>query len=122
MVNIIGIISAIIAVISALVSAYFSHRSILSSERARRQQYFSELRQWADEVTGVLSRASHLCKYTSVSELKTGDVVLLMTELSSLIDRGRWFFPNIIPNKYGQDKPEASKGIRQVTLTRLVAI
>ena len=117
-----GIISAVIAVVSALISVYFSHRSILSVEKSRKQQYFIELRQWADETSNILSSVSHLCATDSSSVCLVEEIRALKIQLSSLIDRGRWFFPNVLPEMFGQNKSEASKGIRKAVLTRLVLV
>lgn len=38
-----------------------------------------------------------------------------------MIDRGRWFFPNIKSDDYGKDKPSAFQGYRHEVLDSLVA-
>ena len=121
--TIIGIASATIAVVSAVVSGLFSRQSIRTAERSRRQQYFSELRCWGEEASDVLSKAVHLCgsdptviKIINISEQRHE----ISVRLSSLIDSGRWFFPNSFPDQLGEEKPGAYKGVRQAILSRLV--
>jgi hypothetical protein len=45
----------------------------------------------------------------------------LLLKLSSLIEQGRFYFPNISPNGYGIEKPPAYRGYRNVALDFLVA-
>jgi len=45
----------------------------------------------------------------------------LLVRLSSQIEQGRFYFPNIKPNEHGQDKPPAYRGYRNVALDFLVA-
>jgi hypothetical protein len=45
---------------------------------------------------------------------------VILVRLSSLIDRGRWFFPNELQEGIGLDKPEAYQGYRHSVLDSLV--
>ena len=71
----------------------------------------------------MLSRAVHVC---DLDPTLTESINLenqkhdLLVQLSSLVDRGRWFFPNVMPELVGHQKPGAFKGIRQAILSRLV--
>jgi hypothetical protein len=44
----------------------------------------------------------------------------LAAEISSLIDEGRWLFPNHHPNAYGQEKAKINHGFRDNRLDPLV--
>src|SRR5205085_9721375 len=90
---------------------------------ATKQKYFEDLHKWAEGLTDLLSEAVHLC------ELDPAKVVgesffdrrhRIRTALSSMIDRGRWFFPNVDSEKYGKDKPLAFRGYRHEVLDSLV--
>lgn len=116
----------IIAAISALIGAfvgYFTHRGVTSQERTRKQQYFSELRHWADEAVYTLSHVVHLseidpslCKEPSFFNRQHK----LKIDISSIVDRGRWFFPNLEHTKYGDWKPDAYQGFRHPAIDTLV--
>jgi hypothetical protein len=45
----------------------------------------------------------------------------LRSQLSALIDRGRWFLPNDSPEDYGATKPAAFRGVRHGALDALVS-
>jgi hypothetical protein len=45
----------------------------------------------------------------------------IRTSLSSMIDRGKWFFPNLKAEEIGQTKEKAYRGYRQEILNSLVA-
>ena len=116
------IIAAISALIGALVG-FITHRGVTSQERARKQQYFSDLRQWADEAVNILSEAVHICEIDpSLCEAPSffNRRHKLKVNISSLIDRGRWFFPNLKHTEYGEWKPEAYKGFRHPALDSLI--
>jgi hypothetical protein len=118
-----SVTSAVIALASAVVSVYFSRRSLRMSMFQVRMQYFGDLRKWADEVAGTLSAAVHLCdlehKHCSAAEhaRRRHD---LRAHLSALIDRGRWFFPNTDHESVGTHKEGAYRGYRPEVLDCLV--
>ena len=82
-------------------------------------QYFSDVRNWADQVTESISRLIHLTSIEDDSHRQQtwGE---LRANLSALIDRGRWFFPNEFEQEYGHEKPPAYRGYRQRILDHLV--
>jgi hypothetical protein len=88
-----------------------------------KQKYFEDLRKWADELTDILSEAVHLCELDPkrvVGEAFFDRRMRIRTALSSMIDRGRWFFPNVDSGEHGRDKPLAFRGYRHEVLDSLV--
>lgn len=88
------------------------------------QDYFATLRVWADQVSDLLSEAIHFseldpkrCPDEAFFERRN----MIRISLSSYIDRGRWFFPNLHTDRHGQDKEVAFRGYRPEILNSLVA-
>jgi hypothetical protein len=88
------------------------------------QDYFATLRAWADQASSQLSEAIHFAELDP-QRLPDGAFFerrhRIRIALSSFIDRGRWFFPNLHTDKHGQEKEGAFRGYRQQVLNGLVA-
>jgi len=82
-----------------------------------------ELRKWADAVSERMTDAIFLCDLDP-PQLLEGEFFrkrhILRTRLSALIDRGRWFLPNINDDGHGKSKPIAYQGHRQLALECVV--
>ncbi|MDD4840023.1 MAG: hypothetical protein PHE93_05110 [Clostridia bacterium] len=48
------------------------------------------------------------------------DKIDYLIELSSLVELGRFYFPNVIKDKYGNEKPLAYQGYRDMSLEYLI--
>lgn len=127
----ISVVSALVAALSVLCVFYFALKNYRREKANQnmsyflaKQKYFEDLRQWADQLTDVLSEAVHLCELDppSVAGESFFDRRLRIRRiLSSMIDRGRWFFPNVVSDEHGRDKPLAFRGYRHEVLDSLVA-
>src|SRR5207237_621471 len=111
----ISMFAALVSAVAAICTIYFASKNFRREQINQtltyvdtKQKYFEDLHKWAEELTDLLSEAVHLC------ELDPAKVVgesffdrrhRIRTALSSMIDRGRWFFPNVDSEKYGKDKP-----------------
>ncbi len=118
-----SLLASITGVVFSLWALRAQSRANQVSATAARNQYFSELRKWADEACGTLSVAVHLCdldpaKCQSPSFFERRHAAL--TQLSGLIDRGRWFFPNDKTEVANSDRPRAYQGYRHKVLDSLV--
>jgi hypothetical protein len=113
----IAIISAVISLGGALASAYFSYRGLRDARLnqflqtvAVRDQYFARLRSWADEALGLLAEAVHSCDLDP-KKMPSGQFFMkrhdLRVRLSAVVDRGRWFFPNVRIDEHGSHKEES---------------
>jgi len=128
--TLVAIVSAAIALVSAAVSAFFSYQSL---RRARldqvfkaidtRERYFGRLQSWSDEVLGLMAHAVHLCDLDP-KKLPPGEFFMkrhdLRVRLSAMIDKGRWFFPNVDYETHGTHKEEAFRGYRQSVLNSIM--
>ena len=81
------------------------------------EQYFNSVRAWAEQVCHAISEATHIIEH---SELNGGHKRPVLVRLSSLIDTGRWYFPNQWKDDYGTHKEPAYRGIRQPVLDYVV--
>ena len=116
-------ISAFIAVISAFIAVRNLRLTVkkfnMDSLKWQRD-YFADLNKWADSCVDTLAESVHLCDVDPASLptfFQTRNS--LMSRLSSLTDRGRFFFPNY-ENDYGTNKPSAFQGYRHEVLDALV--
>jgi hypothetical protein len=133
-----AVISAVAAFASVIAAIVLGRRaeffSVAERQRAdahaaseRRHASFNtvsewsrDLREWAGEAVDVLSEATYLCETEESSE-HHAQIFSCRHRLSSLIDRGRFFLPNIRRDEWGLHKPYAYRGFRHSGLDPLVA-
>jgi hypothetical protein len=130
--TLVQLISAVVASVAAVVSIYFSMRTRKDGLIQQRVQVLSlkrrtdmELRKWADAVSERMTEAIFLCDLDP-KRLAEGEFFrkrhVLRARLSALIDRGRWFLPNINDDGHGKEKPVAYQGHRQLALNCVVEV
>lgn len=132
-------LGVVVAGLAALLAGYYSKKTIDNARRAEMlvqeanehafhsnllnahswlDQYLTNVRIWAEEACDNISIAIHAVQ---VDGLRRDELLhTSLHKLSSLIDRGRWFFPNLWSDEYGQHKEPAYHGIRQPILDYLV--
>ncbi len=120
---IIAVLSAGIAVISALIARGETRRQRkLQTERLRQSIDAASL-DWGNAAIDTLARAA---MFARTRQLQTNDggflanKANLMVALSTLVDRGRMFFPNLNPDKKGAEKEGAYRGHRPPVLDALM--
>ncbi|MEM1160363.1 MAG: hypothetical protein AAGJ28_05475 [Pseudomonadota bacterium] len=129
--GIIGFLSAIIAAVAAATSVLFARRSARRQSQLQevelanwKNQYLAEIRHWADDCMHALSKGAHLCDLDP-EKIQTPSLFerrhALMIDLSSLIDRGRWFFPNEHLSANRTERRIFFRGFRDPLLDPLVA-
>jgi hypothetical protein len=127
----IALISLVLSLASLLTSvmfAFISHRQEKFNERLQRtqlqMQYFSELRDWADEVCELIAKAIHHAELDPV-RMQDGAFFRrrnrLRSKLASLIDRGRWFFPSVTNTQVAAGEPARYLGYHGELLNGLVS-
>lgn len=81
------------------------------------EHYFDAVRGWADEATCAIARAIHLedAGLTDASR----ELFELRSTLSALLDRGRWYFPNLAHDATGHRNEPAYRGVRRPILDHL---
>jgi hypothetical protein len=117
---------------AALVSWHFArqasrlrHEALDLAKLNWATQYLSDIRAWAAEVNDCIARSAHLFPLEGdqgKTNLSQEVLNREMAILSSCIDRGRWFFPNLKESDFGTWKHDAYKGFRHKTLDPLVEI
>ncbi len=129
--DVIALVSAIIALMSLLAVAFFAwvnYRRERLNQKIQyanlKQQYFAALRAWSDQLSEVLSEAIHFaeldpakCPPGSFFERRNK----LRVTISSMIDRGRWFFSNLHTEEVAGQREKAFRGYRQEVLNTLVS-
>jgi len=81
-----------------------------------------EVRQWADQVIDAAGCAISLCyafEIPMVHDEFMRERASTLKNISSLLDKGRIFFPNVDHDKRGLHKVEAYRGLRQPVLNRV---
>ncbi|MCK8462541.1 hypothetical protein MUY35_01590 [Aliiroseovarius sp. S1339] len=93
--------------------AEFSKRlAKFNAKQGAREQLLS----WASESMDELSRAYVLCQHGKDHDER----LMIMSSLTSLIDKGRWLLPNHEHEHFGKNKESAFTGFRQGPLDDLV--
>lgn len=108
----------VIAGLSLLLSGTLALFYVRDRERARyliSNDYIRELLGWHNKVIDVLMRFRHLHRQQQSTEFQED-----LACLSSLIEQGRFYFPNLVQNKFGANKPAAYRGYRNLALDFLV--
>lgn len=109
-----NLISYVALIVSATLAVfYLKDRS--HARYAIERDYCNQLLIWHASVVELLIE---LC---ASSDRNVDAKHSSLIKLSSLIEQGRFYFPNITPKNYGQDKPPAYRGYRNVALDFLVA-
>ena len=115
-----AIASAGVAAISAVVSVYYSHRSTQYALRSAQNQYEDHMRVWAERTVDVTAQLVELLSNEDGEQEFNARRGQLVASLRCQIDKGRWFFPNLLEDQKGAWKPPAFRGIRQPILNVLV--
>ena len=116
------IISALVAVVSAIVARGETRAQRQLQQAAVRVEIDRQSLDWGDEVIDTLADAGALA--TSTASMTSQEFLSrrdsLGARLSALADRGRLFFPNYKPHTKGQDKDGAYKGHRPPILFAVI--
>ncbi|MFY7927841.1 MAG: hypothetical protein ACOVS5_03130 [Oligoflexus sp.] len=122
-------ISAVVAIASAVLASRSSRDADKYQEQASlallkqnqlrerqwAEQYFADVRDWANEVCAAIAEALHLSRYPEIAS-DPNNRLWIEAKISRLLDTGRWYFPNHWSDDYGKNKEPAYRGIRQPIL------
>lgn len=112
----------LLGVVSLAAAWYLGVRSERLSARQFATDWFRDLRAWASDAIDVLSEAAYCVPGRSnQGEMDAETRTRCRHRLSALIDRGRFFIPNYVPDEVGKEKPAAFRGLRHAALDYLVA-
>lgn len=115
--NIIAIVAIIVPVVVSSIAAVYT---LVTSTRKYEltQNYRIEIMDWYRTSVKILTDIIHYCQVgifdsPNFIEKKTE----LLSQLSSAIEVGKFYFPNVIKgDSYGQEKMEAYQGYRHICL------
>ena len=106
--------SAAVSVIALLINLVITSRQTRVSVETFKFNNDTQLMNWANRVVVAMAEAYHLNAKT--------DLNALATNLSALIDEGRWYFPNVGKKETDHEKPGAYRGTRQAVLDAVVGV
>lgn len=116
--------SATIAIVALLISFIVSRRQARVALQNLRLQRDNAIIQWSNRALDCFCSAEMILKqeYRAVMPQAEYEKVRLATmrDISSCIDQGRLFFPNLHHDRKGHDKPAAYRGSRPPALDCLV--
>lgn len=110
----VAVASAGISVMALVVNIVITSRQTRVSVETFKFNNDTQLMGWANRVVVAMSEAYHLTAATNTQALATN--------LSALIDEGRWYFPNLGKKETDVEKPGAYRGARQAVLDHIVAV
>jgi len=120
---IVTVVSAIAAVIGAIASRAETRKQRQLRTEQLRQSIDSASLEWGSAAIDTMVRAAMLARtrhlHANEGAFQTARAATLIN-LSSLIDRGRMFFPNLDETKKGVEKDGAYRGSRPPILDALV--
>lgn len=119
--TVIAIVSALVAVLSALIARGETRAQRKLQEEELRQRIDAASLDWGNEAINTMGEASALAMNT---HLTVADMVAAKLDvarrLSTLVDRGRMFFPNVDAETHGSDREVAFRGKRAPILDVLM--
>ena len=86
------------------------------------ENYRCELMEWYKLVVQNMIEVIHLCEMNIINanEFRT-EKVKMLSQLSSLMEIGRFYFPNVLKNdSFGSEKPKAYQGYRHINLEFII--
>jgi hypothetical protein len=119
------LITAAVATVALIVSFGVAFRQEVLATRQLRIQRDSDLLVWGHEAVDAMQQMilfTECRKFNSRAEVDQIERLSILSRCSSLIDRGRWFLPNIKDKagKFGEEKQLAYRGFRQIGLDAMV--
>lgn len=115
------LVSAFVAVVSALVARGETRRQRRIQEEQLRAQLDSASLAWGTEAIETMGEAIRLAQSVHLREGEFKSQRLdIAGRLSALVDRGRLFFPNVDAKTHGTDREAAYRGNRPPILDALV--
>src|SRR5262249_9753687 len=117
--DIISGLGAAVAFCAMIVTLWFANRNLKLQVVATELKYFEDVHKWADHLADALTEAEQLGDLDP--RQVAGESFLdrrhrLRITISSMVDRGRWFLPNVVVDDHGADKELGYRGYRHELL------
>ncbi len=119
--NTIALLGIAVTVVIAVVSAVYA--LVTNTKKYElTENYRCELLAWYQDVVDTMVLIIHYCENGEFnSEGFRKERIELLSKLSSLVEKGRFYFPNVIKDDgFGENKPEAYRGYRHINLEFLL--
>ena len=117
------ITTLILAIVATLIAvATFVWTFVINRHETKRKKFeftylhYNEILKWYERIIKVLK------EFQLNQNISKEEKEILLVELSSLIDVGRFYFPNDKTSGFGKEKPSAYKGLRVLVLDLLVLL
>lgn len=120
---VIGVVSAAIAIVSALAARRETRRQREVQIERLRQDIDAASLNWGNRAIDALARSSMLARTRHLHNSDTafqGSQYNMAVALSTLVDQGRMYFPNVEPGSKGAEKEGAFRGNRPPILDALM--
>lgn len=117
------LIGAMVSVVAAVQTRSDTRRQHELELFSIEQEYYRDLRQWADRAIEMLTEAIFICRIETAKakgETYATRLEICRRDLSASIDQGRLFFPNEQIDEHGVEKPGAYQGYRSPVLNSLM--
>lgn len=119
--TLLGVFAATISVLGAVFSRIDARARKHSAQEQIRQTVIADCRAWGEKVIDTIGEGAALASMGAMDTLEFLDQrERCATKLSSLIDRGRLFFPNLPKDKSSDGKEGAYQGQRPPILDAIV--
>lgn len=119
--NILALLAIVVAIVTSTVAAVYT--LVTNTKKYElTEKYRCELMEWYKLVVQNMLEIIHLSENNifNANEFKI-EKVKLLSRLSSLMEIGRFYFPNIIKNdSFGNQKPKAYQGYRHINLEFII--
>lgn len=113
----VAVVSAVISVLAVLLNIVITSRQTRVGVETLKFNNDSQVMNWANRAVAAMAEAQHICASPNVGALYLNERgIALATALSSLIDEGRWYFPNMGRRPTDTEKAGAYRGTRQPIL------
>ena len=119
----VGVVSALIAMISALIARGETRRQRNLQTANLRQAIDAASLDWGNAAIDTMARCAMFARTRQMQTNEGGflaNKANLLVALSTLVDRGRLFFPNLNPDRKGAEKEGAYRGHRPPILDALM--
>ena len=119
--NIIAIVAIAVAAVTSTIAAVYT--LVTNTKKYElTENYRCELMEWYKLVVQNMIEVIHLCEMNIINtnEFRT-EKVKMLSQLSSLMEIGRFYFPNVLKNdSFGSEKPKAYQGYRHINLEFII--
>jgi hypothetical protein len=120
--DLVAVAAAGVSVLALFLNIMITSRQTRVSVESLKFSNDSQVMNWANRTVAAMAEAQHICASPNVGALFLNERgILLATTLSSLIDEGRWFFPNVSRRTAEGEKAGAHRSARQPVLDHIGA-